>query len=311
MKTKGLAFYIGELEKLEPGLLRPLTSTSWPRDIPVAMGGGYVEAISKPAVNHFDPGIGVDGLGRGVKNDIPMIDYDLSKDTWQVFNFTRILKLPYIDNQLMKTAGRSLEDILRDGLQLAFDKYVDENVYRGFEELGTTGLVNNPNIPPRLADPGSSGLRTWEHKTPDEILRDVNQAMTDAWYAAEFDNLGIVNHILIPPEKYALLVSKRIGEAGQVSVLTYLLENNLGKAHGIDLKIFPSRWCKGAGIDGTDRMMAYVNHKECIQFDITVPLTRTLSESSAVHHAYLFTYAAQVSEVQFRRTQTVAYYDGI
>ena len=310
-KTRGLAFYTGELEKLEPGLLKPLTSTNWPRDIYCEMGAGHVEVISKASANELDPGAGVEGLGRGTKNDIPRIIMDTSKETWRTFNWTRLLQLDYLDNQLMKTAGRCLEDMLRDGLQLAFDKYVDENVYKGFEKLGTTGLINSPNVPARLADPGVSGQRTWEHKNPDEILWDVNQAMVDAWVTSEHDNLGIVNHILIPPEKYALLVSKRIGDAAQVSVLTYLMENNLGKARNVALKIFPSPWCKGAGINGTDRMMAYVNDKECLQFDITVPLHRTMSETSAEHHAYLFTYFAQVSEVQFRRLETVTYYDGI
>ena len=308
--TKGLAFYTGELEKLEPKLLEPLTSTSWPRDIPVAMGGGFVESIAIPSANYFDAGAGESGLGRGEKNDISQINYELSKESWRVHNFTRLLKIPYVDNQLMKTAGRSLEEILKKGLHMAFDKYVDENVYIG-KGSGTTGLVNTPHIPAMLAPANNSGQTEWEQKDPDEILRDVNRVMVEAWRTAEHDPLGLVNHILIPPEKYAYLATKRIGDAGQVSVLTYLYENNLGIRNNVKLGIFPSRWCIGAGVNGLDRMVAYVNNKDCIEFDITFPLTRTLTEASAAHHAYLFAYAAQVSEVKFKRTQTIAYCDGI
>ena len=44
--SSGLAFLTSELEKLDPTLREPLTSTTYPRDIEIESGGGWVEATS-------------------------------------------------------------------------------------------------------------------------------------------------------------------------------------------------------------------------------------------------------------------------
>ena len=304
--SSGLAFLNGELEKRDPKLLEPLTSTSWPRDIAVAMGGGWVEHVTNYGVGYADVGGGENGLGRGQTTEIPAIQVDTTKDWWDVFTFLRKIHVPLVDQALLRTAGRSLDEMMTKGLHLAYDKTVDESVYVGFERLGTSGIVNNPNV---LASAVPGG--PWVNKTPDEILDDVNMAINETWTQSEFDLQGMANHILIPPEQYKLLVGRRIGDAGQVSILNFLLENNIGHNQGIEIGIFPSRWCIGAGIGGTSRMVAYANNRDTIEFDMTVPLTRTITQPSAEHHAYISTYAAQFSEVKFKRLQPVAYYDGI
>jgi len=309
--SSGLAFLNGELEKRDPKLLEPLTSTTWPRDIAVAMGGGWVEHVTNYNVNYADVGGGENGLGRGQTTEIPAIQIDTAKDWWDVFTFLRKLHVPLVDQALLRTAGRSLDEMMTKGLHLTYDKTVDENVYIGFARLGTSGIVNNPNVLSSLVPVGASGTTSWATKTPDEILDDVNMAINETWTQSEFDLQGMANHILISPEAYKLLVGRRIGDAGQVSILTFLLENNIGRNQGIDVSIFPSRWCIGAGVGGTDRLVAYANNRDTIEFDMTVPLTRTITQPSAEHHAYISTYAAQFSEVKFKRLQPIAYYDGI
>ena len=37
----GMAFLVGELEKLDPKIREPLTAVTWPRDVPVKTGGGW------------------------------------------------------------------------------------------------------------------------------------------------------------------------------------------------------------------------------------------------------------------------------
>jgi len=309
--ASGLAFLNGELEKRDPKLLEPLTSTTWPRDIPVAMGGGWVEHVTNYNVGYSDVGGGENGLGRGQTTEIPAIQINTNKDWWDVFTFLRKLHVPLVDQALLKTAGRSLDEMMTKGLHLTYDKTVDENVYIGFERLGTYGLVNNPNVVTSLVPVGGGSGTTWASKNPDEILADVNMAINETWTQSEYDLQGMANHILISPEAYKLLVGRRIGDAGQVSILTFLLENNIGRNQGVDVSIFPSRWCIGAGTGGTDRMVAYANNRDTVEFDMTVPLTRTITQPSADHHAYISTYAAQFSEVKVKRLQPIAYYDGI
>lgn len=117
----------------------------------------------------------------------------------------------------------------------------------------------------------------------------INKAITERWAASEYDEDAIPNHILIPPENYAYIVSTRIGTSGDENILSYLLKNNMSTAHGVDLVIAPSRWCIAAGVGGVNRMIVYKNDEDFLYFDLPVPLTRCMTQPSLCSlHILLF-----------------------
>ena len=309
----GMAFLVGELEKRDEQLHEPLTSITWPRDMPVHTGGGLVDAVSYYDVSYATSGGTDGGIMGGETNDLPVMQADIGKEEARTFMWGHILKVPMIDQEKLKKIGRSLDDILDKGLHLAHDKAVEQSVYVGFSQHGSYGLINNPNIVTVMADPHTpSGSDTqWANKTPDELLADINRVMVETWAASEYDLSGMANHILVPPEQYAMLVSTKVGENGEKSVLTYLLENNIGRNQGIDLVIAPRACCKAAGTGGSDRLVAYCNHEDRVRFDMTAPLHRLLTQASAEHLAYLTPYLAQWSEVYWLYLSHAMYMDGI
>ena len=177
---------------------------------------------------------------------------------------------------------------------------------------GYYGLLNSTLVTRSNVAAGAAGSLAWTTKTADEIVADVNTAMLATWAASEYDVTGLSNHILIPPASFTSIVSRKVSEAGNVSILTYLLENNIGKSQGVDLKIFPSRWCIAAGAAGTNRMVAYVNNDDRIYLDVTVPIARVMTMPTVAEGgAYLTLYLGQLGQVKFLFYQTVAYYDGL
>ena len=307
----GLAFLIGELEKRNPKLLEPLTSTTWPRDITAKTGGGWLEFSSSYNVSYASAGSNEDGIIGGQTTEIPTVQADIGKDLWRLFVWANKLSIPLIDKKKLQTMGRSLDELLDKGLHVNWDKVLDANAYLGFPSIGTYGLINSPDVLASMVAPGASGSSSWDSKTVDEILDDVNDLIRDTWQASEYDLTGMANHILLPPEKYNRLVNRRIGEAGNSSILDFLLKNNLGHNQGVSLAIFPCRWCIGAGEGGTDRMVGYANNSDTVNFDMTVPLSRIITQPSAEKMAYLSTYAGQFSQVKFQRLQPIKYRDGI
>lgn len=307
----GMAFLVGELEKRDPRLLEPLSSVTWMRDIVSKTGGGWVDFTSNQFVDYATTGGNDDGIIGGETNDIPVMQANATKDVYKVFNFANILKVPFVDQQKLQNIGRSLDDILDKGIRLNYNKSIDNIVYNGVPRAGVYGLVNSPDITAAAVVNGASGQSKWNKKTPDEILADINAIITDTWAASEYDLTGMANHILIPPQQYAYLVGTKVSEAGNVSILQFLLDNNIGKNQGIDLTIAPSRWCAGAGTGGTDRMVAYVNDEDRVNFDLTVPLSRVMTQSQVTEMAYLTAYAAQIGQVKFLYTQCARYGDGI
>lgn len=309
--STGMAFLEGELEKRDPKIREPLTSVTWPRDIVAESGGGWVDFTSTMNVDYATSGGNDNSLVGGATDVISLVQANINKDVYKVFTWAQGMKIPFVDSQKFQTIGRSIDSILDRGVRLNYNKSVDQLVYRGFTSVGFTGLVNDANIVRSTAPNGAAGSSLWQNKTVDEILWDVNKTLTEAWAASEYDESAIPNHLLLPPDKYAYIVSTRIGTSGNENILDYLLRNNLATNRGGNLYIAPCRWCSGAGTGNTDRMVAYVNDRDKVYFDLPVPLTRAMTQPVALQFAYITIYAAQMGQVKWLYYQPARYMDGI
>ena len=301
----GLAFLEKELEKTDSKILEPLSSVTYARDMPIRTGGGIVESVRAIAVNYGTAG-SADGEGSiigGDTNNIPVMQADLSEDTWKTYIFAETLKIGFFDDMKAQKIGRSLQEMLDKGIHLHYDKYLDKNVYVGMQGHGGTGLINNANVS-RYARSINFAVAT-----PDDILAVINEALLYTWERSEYDLSGMANHILLAPSDFAKLVHRKVGVTGDKSILTFLMENNIGKDRGQDLSIEPCVWCAGAGTGNTDRMVCYANNEDRIRMDVTLPLKRWITEASAKDLAYFTPYYAQYSEVQFLYLTPVVYVD--
>lgn len=326
--ASGGAWVQGELEKPDFNLNEPLTSVTWPRDIPYVTGGGFVDYTSNFFVNYGTAGANEYGLMGVDTNNLPTIQQNVEKDVYPVNRFGYIIKVPLISQQRMQSVGRSLEDILQSGLRLNYDKMLDQNGYLGLPNIGVKGLVNQPTALNSLGNGrvvwrqnspanGTGNSRKWVDKTPDQILTDFNNLLTQIWTNAQYDDDGMPNHIGLPPQVYANLNTRLVSTAGSQSILTYLKTNNIAANRGINVEIVPMRQCNEAGeplVSGTTssgRMVAYRNDTKRLHFDETVPLTRLITQPSAEQVAYLNTYVASVGILKILYFQTIGYMDGI
>lgn len=301
----GLAFLEKELEKTDAHILEPLHATTYARDMPIRTGGGIVEGVRQLAVNYGNAGAvnGEESIIGGQTNNIPVMQADLSEDVWKTYIFSEVLKIGFFDDMKMQKIGRSLQEMLDKGIHLHYDQYLQKNVYFGMKGHGGTGLINNANVA------RYSRTIDFQNDTADEILAIINEAQLYTWEQSAFEITGMANHILIAPADFAALVHRKVGVTGDKSILTYLLENNIGKNQGRDLVIVPCNECTGAGTDGANRIVAYANDEDRIRMDITLPLKRWITEASVQQMAYFTPYYAQYSEVQFLYLSPVVYVD--
>ena len=304
-------FLIKELEKVDETILEPLSGTDWPRDMPVVTGGGILESIASVDVTYASTAGDEDGLFFEAANDIPVIQADMSKSVARCFNFAEYLSFSALERDKMLQVGRDPETFLNKGIRLHCDKVIDRNVYRGFSKVSSTGLVNNPSVTRSSAaahTPGGNDTQ-WSGKTADEILADINAAISAVWAANDCSGDALPNHILIPVEQFGQLVTRKVSDDSERSILTYVLENNLAVQQGGDLVISPCKWCRGAGTGGTDRMVVYANRVDRICFNLTQPLRRMETEYADMR--IKIPYFAQFSEVRFLYPSTVRYMDAI
>jgi len=304
-------FLMKELEKVDDVILEPLSGTDWPRDMPVITGGGLLESIASVDVTYASSGGDDDNLFFEAANDIPVIQADMSKQVARTFNFAEYMSFSTLEREKMMQVGRDPETFLNKGIRLHCDKLIDRNVYTGFTKVTSTGLCNNPNITRASAEPHTAGGTDtqWQYKTADEILNDINSAISALWRDNDCSSDALPNHILIPVEQFGALVTRKVSDDSERSILTYVLENNLSAQQGGDLTISPCKWCSGAGSSGSDRMVVYMNRVDRICFNLTQPLRRMDTEYSEMR--IKIPYIAQFSEVRFLYPSTVRYLDGI
>ena len=303
-------FLMKELEKVDEKILEPLTGTDWPRDMPVITGGGLLESIVSVDVTYASTGRDEDNLIFDATNDIPVVQADMSQSVARCFNFAEYMSFSTLEREKMMNVGRDPETFLNKGIRLHCDKAMDRNVYRGFDKVQSTGLINNRLIyRVSAANTGTGNSTHWKDKTADQILTDINAIIAGIWEYCDCSADALPNHILIPVEQFGALVTRKVSDDSERSILTYILENNLTDKQGGHLIISPCKWCKGIGASGSDRMVCYINDPGKICFNLTQPLRRMDTEYAEMR--IKIPYIAQFSEVRFLYPQTVRYMDGI
>lgn len=310
--ASGNAFLISELEKRDPNIRKPLSNFTYPRDIVIETGGGWVDYVSAMSVAYGITGGAVNSpVTAGGANGIPIVQASVDKGVYKAHTFAAALRVMWQDMQRANFIGRSLDNLLQDGVRMAYDKHMDANVYVGITEYGTTGLVNNPNAVETTAANGAAGTATWATKTPEEILKDINNALAAGWGANANDPTAIPNHILIPYEQYLYIMTTMVTDLATETIYDFLMKNNAATKAGGDLFIGPTVWCKGAGTGNTDRMVVYNNDRRFVKMDELVPLSRIMSAPVVTSVCYDTAYMANISEVQIFYPTSIRYVDGI
>ncbi len=312
--ASGQAFLTSELEKRDMMVRTPLTSFTYTRDIPIRVGGGWAETVSAMQVGYGIAGGSGEGIVHaGGANGIPMVQADFSKGLFKAHMIAAGTRVMWIDMQRGNMTGRNIDSLLRDGLRMTYDKHMEENTYTGFASYGTTGLVNDPDVTIMEAAPNGAATPStkWKDKTPDQILQDVNDVILATWERAEYDPDAIPNHIIMPYEQYNYIAAKKVTELAEKTILKFLMENNVASLNGSDLFIGATKWCKGAGDDGADRLAAYCNKERYLAMDELQPLTRAMTGPNTENFCYDTAYAGNLSEVEVFYDQTIMYMDGI
>ncbi|WP_066922899.1 DUF2184 domain-containing protein [Methylobacterium sp. CCH5-D2] len=305
------AFLIGELERLDQEDHAPLYATTWGRDIDLREDVSMGDEVSSFTNSTFASVGGTTPGGKSwaskAANQIAGIALDIGKTANPLPIWAQELKysLPELESAIR--AGRPIDAQKYTGLSIKHDMDIDEQVYIGDAELGMFGLANSPLVAASNVANGAAASPLWRNKTADEIVADINDVLTASWTATGYS--VVPSKLLLAPLKFSYLVSRKVSEAGNISVLEYVKQNCIANAqNGRPLDIQPVKWLTGRGVGGTDRMLAYTQQKNRVRFPM-VPLQRTPLEYRSLYQ--ITTYYGRLGAVEFVYPETVAYADGM
>lgn len=138
-------------------------------------------------------------------------------------------------------------------------------------EKGWTGLVNNGSAPSaQVANDGTGPSRLWSAKTPDLILRDINEALEAVTTGTKETHAA--NTLLLPTSSFQQLARTRMSDGDSNTIMTFIQKNNSYTAlTGQALTIRATRALETAGTGNSKRMVAYDNSREVIRFHLPGP----------------------------------------
>lgn len=315
MKTKTfdstLAYFVNQLDNLDRKLYEPLYSTTWGRDIKLRTGitmanestsfirstlgaVGSQNATGKPWLSPNSttlPGVSVNG--ERIVLPLRLLGQEISYTS--------------VELERSQLLGQPIDAQKFDAMNVMYQMHTDEMVYVGDTGVGATGLVNSSLVTTAGVANGAAGTPTWVTKTPDEILKDVNDMVTAAWTASGF--AVCPDKVLLPPQQFAYISSQKVSNAGNVSILQFLEDNSISlRVNGRKLDIQPLKWLDGRGAAGADRMVAYTNDENRLRFPM-VPVRRETPYYLGVKFNAPYIWA--FGEVEFVYPETVIYRDGI
>lgn len=310
-------FLIGELERLDQTLHDPLVAVSWGRDIDLREDVTIADEVSSFTNSTFASAGGLSPNGKAWiskdANAITGIGLDIGKTAHPLTLWGMELKFTIPELESAMKLGRPIDQQKYDGMQLKHQMDTDEQVYVGDPDLGFEGLLNSSAVTAGNVADGAQGTTQWNTKTPDEILADVNTLLSSTWQASGW--AVIPSSLLLPPAQYGYLVSQKVSQAGNISILKFLEENNLCRQNGTQLRIQPVKWLIGRGTGGTpgvlgtvDRMVAYTKDRNRVRFPMTL-LSRTPLEYRSIYQ--ITTYFGRLGVIEFVYPETVQYADGI
>lgn len=313
MKTfdSTLAYYVNQLDNLDKKLYEPLFSVTWGRDIKLRTG----ITMANESTSFIRSTIGAVGTQNATgkpwispnTTTLPGVSINGERVTLPLRLLGQEVSYSSVELERSQLLGQPIDAQKFNALNTIYQMATDEMIYVGDSAVGAEGLVNSTLVTSGSVPNGTGGSPLWINKTPDEILKDVNDMITAAWQASGF--AVCPDKLLLPPAQFAYISSQKISTAGNVSILTFLEDNSISlRVNGRKLDIQPLKWLTGRGTGGADRMVAYTNDEERVRFPM-VPIRRETPYYLGIKFNAPYIWA--FGEVEFVYPETAVYRDGI
>jgi hypothetical protein len=209
--------------------------------------------------------------------------------------------------QAMMIPGMNLSADRAAAARRAYEEFIDDVALRGKAEKSMYGIMDYPGVTTVLAS-NESGNTTWDTKSVDGILADVNNALSGVYTGSL--TVEMADTILLPINALTTLGTKRI-DSTDVSAMSYLMRNNVyTQITGSPLTIRALRGLETAGQNGSGRMVAYRRDPQVLKMHI--PMThRFMPVWQTGPLVFDVPGIFRTAGLEIRRPGAVRYVDGI
>lgn len=296
------AFLTTTLAKLHEQLYEPKFFVTYANDIPVDVGGGFVDYVEYYTVdwagimNEFRNVVGNNA------NYIPRVNAGLSQKKVNVFTFEVAYDLRFVELEKMKklTLQKSIQEIYSNAIVAGWDLFVQKVAYVGIN--GTTGLFNAPNVLTTTIDNNTiaDGAYGFEGLDDAAVVSFFN-GVFETYLKDSNMNISILPDTFLVPTKVGKDLSSRFSELYTSTLRKFILEHNLGSDESdgaVKISIFSRPDLDTLGTGNHGRIVAYKKDKSFVRLDMPYPMQHYITLPNIDKMSYTSAFVGQVSQIQ-------------
>ena len=201
---------------------------------------------------------GAFNLITNYSDDFRRVNVTGVETTGKVHSYGAAVEYSVQDIRAAAFAGLPLQDHEVRAARRASEQKLDEIILNGEAGGNLFGVMTHPNVPSAAVPAGASTDTEWSTKTPDEILADMNDIVTDMIDLTK--GVEAPNKLILPIAQYELINNTARSTTSDTTILQFFLRNN---EHVQSVESWYK--LKGAGAGGTDVMIAYRDDPEVIE----------------------------------------------
>jgi len=259
-----LGFVISQTSHIEAGVYAiKYPDIQYPGLIPVDTSA---HPFAKTVTYFSSDKAGVAGWLNGNADDIPMADTEMTQFETSVWTAGIGYGYGWEEINQAQMLGISLANDKASAARRASEEMVDRIALSGDTTKGLEGLFDNSAV---TATGATNGDWTGGTTTPDEIIQDINAALTNIQTAT--NNIILADTLLLPFASWNYIASRRLTDTS-MTILEFVRMNNVYTATtGAPLTIRAERGLDDAGISATARMIAYRRSPEVLKLHMPMP----------------------------------------
>jgi len=258
-----MGFIIAQTAHVEASVYQmKYADIQYPNLIPVDTSANpFVKTVTYFSANK----VGVAGWLNGNADDIPMADTEHSQYETSVYTAGIGYGYGWEEINQAQMLGINLAADKAFAARRAAEEMVDRVALEGDAAKGFEGLFDHSAVTATGATTGDWGGAA----TPDEIIGDVNDALTNVQTST--NNIVLADTLLLPYSKWNNIASKRLTDTS-MTIFEFIRQNNVYTAQtGAPLTIRAVRKLDTAGVSGTARMIAYRRNPEVLKLHMPMP----------------------------------------
>lgn len=295
------AFLETTLAKLHTQLYEPKYFVTYAQDIPVDVGGGFVDYVTYYSVdwagimNEFRNVVGNNA------NYIPRVNAGLNQKRVNVYTFEVAYDLRFIELEKMKklTLQKSIQEIYSNAIVAGWDLFVQKVAYTGVD--GKTGLFNAANVLTTTIDNNAGTANSGFKGLADADVVAFFNGVFETYLLNSNMNITLLPDTFLVPTFVGADLSSRFSALYTSTLRKFIIDHNLGvdESNGdVKITIASRPDLNTLGTGGHGRIVAYKKDKSFVRIDMPYPMQHYITLPNIDKMSYTSAFVGQVSEIQ-------------